>query len=375
MESIYLSNSSDTSIFGGGEKSLFDMSNHTNVRGSKFGNTSIIDRMRGVESRGLFNTDEITLADQYADKSLDQRVGGGRHNVSLTDIYTDKKLFKEFHGLNTDGHLTEKENYQLDIGSNGDQVTEKNFLLGTSHKQLNSFSVKELKPNYQNSNEKNVSLDSTGYKNASLNKGVYDNVSINEYQDSENASLNIQAHSPSVYLHNSREKKKTEEESYNPSSLKDTSIKISNAWDDKKTIKEEENSSQEEEKTIYKTIGYDYTKESKKIKEEMFRSAKTIDEETHNLSSNTKDSISLNENSLDSNTENNIKSNEKEYTNFNTNIQDNDDDEENILENLKTRKIELEEELLKDNLSESEISIIKENLKLIKREIVKRSFR
>jgi len=93
----------------------------TNVRASNYGQESITDKMRGVQSNRL-NADngEISLAEMYNDSSLDNRFGGGQYNVTITDIYTDEALFKEYHGLNTDGKIQVKENYMVDNGQISD---------------------------------------------------------------------------------------------------------------------------------------------------------------------------------------------------------------------------------------------------------------
>lgn len=77
-----------------------------NVRARKHGRFSLIDRARGYESRSLdADGEDISLAESYADKYLDQRFMGGMYNVGLTDIYTDKRLYAAHFGLDTDGYI------------------------------------------------------------------------------------------------------------------------------------------------------------------------------------------------------------------------------------------------------------------------------
>lgn len=86
-----------------------------NIRASNYGNMSIVDKMRGIESNRLNIDGEITLAEMYSDKSLDRRFGSGIHNVTIADIYLDNNLYREHHKLNTDGKIDVKENYVMDI--------------------------------------------------------------------------------------------------------------------------------------------------------------------------------------------------------------------------------------------------------------------
>lgn len=86
-----------------------------NIRASNYGNMSIVDKMRGIESNRLNIDGDVTLAEMYSDKSLDRRFGGGMYNVTIADIYLDNNLYKEHHKLNTDGKIEIKENYAMDI--------------------------------------------------------------------------------------------------------------------------------------------------------------------------------------------------------------------------------------------------------------------
>ncbi len=90
-------------------------SNDLNVRGSRYGNMSITDKMRGVQANRLnIESDNISLAEMYNDSSLDNRVAGGRYNVTISDVYSDERKWRALHGLNTDGKIEESENYQID---------------------------------------------------------------------------------------------------------------------------------------------------------------------------------------------------------------------------------------------------------------------
>jgi len=99
-----------------GTSSMADL----NVREANYGNFSVIDKMRGMQANKLNIDGDITLTEQYSDKSLDRRFGDGRHNVTMTDIYTDEHLYRAVRGLNTDGFIEEAaENAYIDIEGSG----------------------------------------------------------------------------------------------------------------------------------------------------------------------------------------------------------------------------------------------------------------
>lgn len=90
-----------------------------NERENNYGNMSVVDKMRGMQGNRLNIDGEITLAEQYADKSLDRRVGDGRHNVTMTDVYTDEHLYRAVKGLNTDGFIEDPAEHSL-VDQEGD---------------------------------------------------------------------------------------------------------------------------------------------------------------------------------------------------------------------------------------------------------------
>jgi len=113
--------------FMGDDNSLTAVSDDLNVRGSRYGNFSLTDRMRGIESRALLNVDsgEVTLAESYADGALDKRVMNGRYNVTISDVYSDTKLWNAVHGLYADGIIEEgKEKATGLVGLNAGEVEE-----------------------------------------------------------------------------------------------------------------------------------------------------------------------------------------------------------------------------------------------------------
>lgn len=90
-------------------------SHDLNVRGSRYGNMSITDKMRGMQANRLdIDSGEISLAEMYNDSSLDNRVAGGKYNVTISDVYADERKWRALHGLNTDGKIEVAENYQID---------------------------------------------------------------------------------------------------------------------------------------------------------------------------------------------------------------------------------------------------------------------
>ena len=75
-----------------------------NIRGSNYSQMDVIDKMRGIQSSRLnVDTDSVSLAEGYYDETLDKRVMNGLYNVTLSDVYNDKRKFMAVHGLYTDG--------------------------------------------------------------------------------------------------------------------------------------------------------------------------------------------------------------------------------------------------------------------------------
>jgi len=111
-----------------GSQSIFDTRNYDsssnnfsgsvfgelNKREANYGSLSIIDKMRGLTGGRLDMSGDIGLTEQYADKSLDKRTFNGVYNVSLVDIYKDRKLFKAHFNLHTDGMVEEEEHSYLE---------------------------------------------------------------------------------------------------------------------------------------------------------------------------------------------------------------------------------------------------------------------
>ena len=87
-------------IIGG--QSLFSS---LNVRDDNMKHLSIVDRMRGIQASRLNFGDNASLDEQYNDSSLDKRVFGGAYNVTTSDIYKDKSLFKAHFNLFTDSFI------------------------------------------------------------------------------------------------------------------------------------------------------------------------------------------------------------------------------------------------------------------------------
>lgn len=87
-----------------------------NLRRENANQLGIINKMRGLQANRLdYDTDVISLGENYADKALDSRTMDGLYNVTLTDIYKDKTRFMAFHGLFTDGMVEIKSNTELDV--------------------------------------------------------------------------------------------------------------------------------------------------------------------------------------------------------------------------------------------------------------------
>lgn len=108
------------SVFASGPSYFSDNNpqNMFNVRASNYGNMSLIDKMRGIQANRLdLSGNEVSLAEGYADRSLDFRTMGGLYNATLTDVYSDRRRFEAMHGLLTDGLYSTPENAQMDLDS------------------------------------------------------------------------------------------------------------------------------------------------------------------------------------------------------------------------------------------------------------------
>jgi len=110
-----------------------DMTDHFNVRGGNYGNMSIVDNLRGAQANRLdADTENVSIAEMYSDKSLDNRVAGGRYNNTISDVYGDKQLFNAYHGLNTDGHIDlDGDEHLMDTDAHNPHDGNESFILGT----------------------------------------------------------------------------------------------------------------------------------------------------------------------------------------------------------------------------------------------------
>ena len=114
--------SNNESLFMGKGSYMNENSNaHAlNVRAQRYGDFSIVDKMRGViANKRNLDGDSVSLAESYSDKSLDKRAMGGLYNVTITDIYQDSAKFQAHHGLFADGFVSEAENVNIETDSVG----------------------------------------------------------------------------------------------------------------------------------------------------------------------------------------------------------------------------------------------------------------
>ena len=134
-----------------------------NIRAQNQGNLSITDKMRGIQGNRLDMDENVSIAEMYADSRLDTRVGGGQYNVTISNIYQDEKLYKAYHGLFTDGKITERENYQIDMESM--KQNNSDFAQGKSTGGLEGQFLKQSSSNNSdssNSNPNGTNIQSTG---------------------------------------------------------------------------------------------------------------------------------------------------------------------------------------------------------------------
>lgn len=86
------------------------ITNILNVKAANQTQLSLTNSLRGIQAKRLdMENGEVSIAEMYNDSSLDTRAGGGRYNITITDIYKDKKLFMGFHGLHTDGKIDDND--------------------------------------------------------------------------------------------------------------------------------------------------------------------------------------------------------------------------------------------------------------------------
>lgn len=105
-----------SSIGNYGQEDFFNqnsIANTFNIRGRNYQELSLVDKMRGIQANRLnIDTEDLSMAEIYADKTLDNRTMNGLYNVTITDTYQDKKLFNAYHNLYTDGIITNIEDTQ-----------------------------------------------------------------------------------------------------------------------------------------------------------------------------------------------------------------------------------------------------------------------
>lgn len=267
-ESIYMNNNSDTnndlvSSYMSNDNGIDIRKSAFNVRASNYGNLSIVDKMRGVQSNRLNMDADITLTEMYADKALDTRFGGGQYNVTITDIYQDSDLFNEYHGLNTDGKIKIRENYGIDIdqekklisGGFEGMASKNNSNLDTKSKTIennNMFSNK-----YDSANK----YDST---NSNLENNI--NQPFKENIESEANQLakvitnkSIEAAIAAEVLSKKQKNEDDTDELYKPISFRDQDF----SFRDKKKVENNEEKEEDSFSQIYKSVfgtQHDYSK-------------------------------------------------------------------------------------------------------------------
>lgn len=102
-------NLGDTGMNGAYEEKG-SITNILNVKAANQTQLSLTNSLRGIQAKRLdVENGEVSIAEMYNDSTLDTRAGGGRYNVTITDIYKDKKLFMGFHGLHTDGKIDDND--------------------------------------------------------------------------------------------------------------------------------------------------------------------------------------------------------------------------------------------------------------------------
>ena len=190
------------------------ISNDLNVRGKRYGQMSILDKMRGIQANRL-NTDSesVSLAEGYADKSLDKRVMNGRYNTTITDLYQDKTKYDAYFGLISDGIVEIKENAQIHSDSDISQLEDTKPI-----KEINNFNI----------NEKNVNSDLKANEFSNLKNS--EEVRENEYKK-ENISLET---------FGSKYDKQEEDEKKRKKKKKETGIKENFLNQNQETTEEEE---------------------------------------------------------------------------------------------------------------------------------------
>ncbi len=125
IENSFEPQNNNSSIYQSKAAYLDDNSiaNKINYRASNYGNMSLIDKMRGVQANRLnLDSESVSLAESYADKTLDKRVMNGAYNVSITDIYANEQAFEAHFNLHTDGFVEVKENPLIDTDIYGNVI-------------------------------------------------------------------------------------------------------------------------------------------------------------------------------------------------------------------------------------------------------------
>jgi len=144
-----------------------------NKREANHNNFSVLDKMRGLVAGRLDNHSDISLSEQYLDKSLDRRVMNGMYNVTITDIYKDTKLMKAHLGLHYDGLIDDEEHIQIQ----GDAAAKKSKKTGWGLIDLEAKSVLIPTEEEEKEIQAKKASQSVGQKGSYISKR---NISIGE---------------------------------------------------------------------------------------------------------------------------------------------------------------------------------------------------
>ena len=152
-----------------------------NVRGNNYGQMNLLDRMRGIQSNRLnMELDNVSMAEQYSDASLDKRAMGGLYNTTLTDIYSDSVKYAAHHGLTYDGYVDIKDNeYNVDTYASASDNKEEFTMFGSDYTKETAalgksieLGIDSTKDSYENNYENPIESFNKKERNTRKESGL-----------------------------------------------------------------------------------------------------------------------------------------------------------------------------------------------------------
>lgn len=194
-------------------------SNYFNIKAQNLGNAGLLESKMGlIAKREDLNFGDISLAEMYNDKAMDTRAMGGLYNVTLSDMYSDKKTFLATQGALTMGGLILEEDNKEIVNQN------KSIFIPEVDLQENIYNKKENKTEEVKIVETNKTTDILKKEEIKENNSEIKRVETNKTIEIKQTSTE-RKETKSIFLNNDEENEvKTQKTEYKEGQ-KNTKIK------------------------------------------------------------------------------------------------------------------------------------------------------